>query len=208
MNRCKSCEITMKEEIMSAYRIIKRGIDFFISIVLLIPAMLLCSISALFIILETKGNPLYSQERVGLNGKRFKIYKLRSMYLDAEKDGYQWAMKNDDRITKVGYYIRKTRIDELPQLVNILKGDMAFIGPRPERPEFIKEFLQDIPDFNDRLVIKPGITGWAQVNGGYELTPKEKLEYDKYYIEHESLYLDVLILLKTIQVVFTGYGSR
>lgn len=208
MNRCKSCEITMKEEIMSAYRIIKRGIDFFISIVLLIPAMLLCSISALFIILETKGNPLYIQERVGLNGKRFKIYKLRSMYLDAEKDGYQWAMKNDDRITKVGYYIRKTRIDELPQLVNILKGDMAFIGPRPERPEFIKEFLQDIPDFNDRLVIKPGITGWAQVNGGYELTPKEKLEYDKYYIEHESLYLDVLILLKTIQVVFTGYGSR
>ena len=208
MNRCKSCEITMKEEIMSAYRIIKRGIDFFISIVLLIPAMLLCSISALFIILETKGNPLYIQERVGLIGKRFKIYKLRSMYLDAEKDGYQWAMKNDDRITKVGYYIRKTRIDELPQLVNILKGDMAFIGPRPERPEFIKEFLQDIPDFNDRLVIKPGITGWAQVNGGYELTPKEKLEYDKYYIEHESLYLDVLILLKTIQVVFTGYGSR
>ena len=193
---------------MSAYRIIKRGIDFFISIVLLIPAMLLCSISALFIILETKGNPLYIQERVGLNRKRFKIYKLRSMYLDAEKDGYQWAMKNDDRITKVGYYIRKTRIDELPQLVNILKGDMAFIGPRPERPEFIKEFLQDIPDFNDRLVIKPGITGWAQVNGGYELTPKEKLEYDKYYIEHESLYLDVLILLKTIQVVFTGYGFR
>ena len=193
---------------MSAYRIIKRGIDFFISIVLLIPVMLICSISALFIILETKGNPLYIQERVGLNGKRFKIYKLRSMYLDAEKDGYQWAMKNDDRITKVGYYIRKTRIDELPQLVNILKGDMAFIGPRPERPEFIKEFLQDIPDFNDRLVIKPGITGWAQVNGGYELTPKEKLEYDKYYIEHESLYLDVLILLKTIQVVFTGYGSR
>ena len=193
---------------MSTYRIIKRGIDFFISIVLLIPAMLLCSISALFIILETKGNPLYSQERVGLNGKRFKIYKLRSMYTDAEKDGYKWATKDDVRITKVGYFIRKTRIDELPQLVNILKGDMAFIGPRPERPEFIKEFLQDIPDFNDRIVIKPGITGWAQVNGGYELTPKEKLEYDKYYIEYESLYLDVLILLKTIQVVFTGYGSR
>ena len=193
---------------MSTYRIIKRGIDFFISIVLLIPAMLLCSISALFIILETKGNPLYSQERVGLNGKRFKIYKLRSMYTDAEKDGYKWATKDDVRITKVGYFIRKTRIDELPQLVNILKGDMAFIDPRPERPEFIKEFLQDIPDFNDRIVIKPGITGWAQVNGGYELTPKEKLEYDKYYIEYESLYLDVLILLKTIQVVFTGYGSR
>ena len=130
------------------------------------------------------------------------------MYSDAEKDGYQWAMKNDVRITKVGHFIRKTRIDELPQLLNILKGDMAFIGPRPERPEFIEKFLQDIPDFNDRIVIKPGITGWAQVNGGYELTPKEKLVFDKYYIEHESLYLDTLILLKTIQVVFTGYGSR
>ena len=193
---------------MCAYRIIKRGIDLFISIVLLIPVMLICSISALFIILETKGNPLYIQERVGLNGKRFKIYKLRSMYSDAEKDGYQWATKNDVRITKVGQFLRKSRIDELPQLINIIKGDMAIIGPRPERPEFIEEFLQEIPDFNDRITIKPGITGWAQINGGYELTPKEKLEFDKYYIEHESLYLDTLILLKTIQVVLTGYGSR
>ena len=191
--------MTMKEEIMCTYRIIKRGIDFFISIVLLIPALLLCSISALFIILETKGNPLYVQERVGLSGKRFKIYKLRSMYSDAE---------NDVRITKVGHFLRKTRIDELPQLINIIKGDMAIIGPRPERPEFFEEFLKDIPDFNDRIVIKPGITGWAQVNGGYELTPKEKLEYDKYYIEHESSRLDILIILKTIQVVFTGHGSR
>ena len=193
---------------MCAYRIIKRGIDFFISIVLLLPVMLICSISALFIILESKGNPLYIQERVGLNGKRFKIYKLRSMYSDAEKDGYQWATKNDVRITKVGQFLRKSRIDELPQLIHIIKGDMAIIGPRPERPEFIEEFLQEIPDFNDRITIKPGITGWAQINGGYELTPKEKLEFDKYYIEHESLYLDTLILLKTIQVVFTGYGSR
>lgn len=193
---------------MCAYRIIKRGIDLFISIVLLIPVMLICSISALFIILETKGNPLYIQERVGLNGKRFKIYKLRSMYSDAEKDGYQWAMKNDVRITKVGHFLRKSRIDELPQLLNILKGDMAIIGPRPERPEFVEEFLQEIPEFNDRIKIKPGITGWAQVNGGYELTPREKLEFDKYYIDHESLYLDTLILLKTIQVVLTGYGSR
>ena len=200
--------MTMKEEIMCTYRIIKRGIDFFISIVLLIPALLLCSISALFIVLETKGNPLYVQERVGLSGKRFKIYKLRSMYSDAEKDAYQWATKNDVRITKVGHFLRKTRIDELPQLINIIKGDMAIIGPRPERPEFIEEFLKDIPDFNDRIVIKPGITGWAQVNGGYELTPKEKLEYDKYYIEHECSCLDILIILKTIQVVFTGHGSR
>lgn len=193
---------------MCTYRIIKRGFDFFISIVLLIPVMLLCSISALFIILEKRGNPLYIQERVGLNGKRFNIYKLRTMYSNAEKDGYQWAMKNDVRITKVGHFLRKSRIDELPQLMNIIKGDMAIIGPRPERPEFIEEFLKDIPDFNDRIIIKPGITGWAQVNGGYELSPKEKLKYDKYYIEHESLNLDILIYIKTVQVVFTGDGSR
>ena len=193
---------------MCTYRIIKRGFDFFISIVLLIPVMLLCSISALFIILETRENPLYIQERVGLNGKRFNIYKLRTMYSNTEKDGYQWAMKNDVRITKVGHFLRKSRIDELPQLMNIIKGDMAIIGPRPERPEFIEEFLKDIPDFNDRIIIKPGITGWAQVNGGYELSPKEKLKYDKYYIEHESLNLDILIYIKTVQVVFTGDGSR
>ena len=130
------------------------------------------------------------------------------MYIDAEKDGHKWASENDDRITKVGGIIRNTRIDELPQLVNILKRDMSFIGPRPERPEFVKEFLKDIPDFNDRLVVKPGITGWAQVNGGYSLTPKEKLVLDKYYIENEGFKLDLLILLKTIIVVFTGDGAR
>lgn len=193
---------------MDVYRTMKRFTNIMLSILLIIPALPICIISSFFIILETKGNPLYIQERVGLNGTRFRIYKLRSMYSDAEKDGCKWATKDDVRITKVGHFIRKTRIDELPQLLNILKGDMAFIGPRPERPEFIEEFLQEIPDFNDRITIKPGITVWAQVNGGYELTPKEKLEFDKYYIKHESLYLDTLILLKTIQVVFTGYGSR
>ena len=151
---------------------------------------------------------MYVQERVGLNGDKFKIYKLRSMYSDAEKDGHKWAEKEDSRITKVGSIIRKTRIDELPQLINIIKGEMAIIGPRPERPEFIEEFLNEIPDFNDRLAVKPGITGWAQVNGGYELSPKEKLKYDQYYIEHENFKLDILILFKTIKVVFTGEGSR
>ena len=193
---------------MNVYRSMKRFINIILSLLLIILALPICIICSFFIILETTGNPLYIQERVGLNGTRFRIYKLRSMYSDAEKDGCKWATKDDVRITKVGHFIRKTRIDELPQLLNILKGDMAFIGPRPERPEFIEKFLQDIPDFNDRISIKPGITGWAQVNGGYELTPKEKLEFDKYYIEHESLSLDTLILLKTIQVVFTGYGSR
>lgn len=198
----------LEVDFMSIYRSVKRFINIILSILLIIPALPICIISSFFIILETSGNPLYIQERVGLNGKRFKIYKLRSMYSDAEKDGCKWATKDDVRITKVGHFIRKTRIDELPQLLNILKGDMAFIGPRPERPEFIEKFLKDIPDFNDRIKIKPGITGWAQVNGGYDLTPKEKLEFDKYYIDHESLYLDTLILSKTIQVVLTGYGSR
>ena len=193
---------------MNIYKGFKRLTDFFLSIVLLIPAIPICLISAIFIILETNGNPLYVQERVGLNGDKFKIYKLRSMYSDAEKDVHKWAEKEDSRITKVGSIIRKTRIDELPQLINIIKGEMAIIGPRPERPEFIEEFLNEIPDFNDRLAVKPGITGWAQVNGGYELSPKEKLKYDQYYIEHENFKLDVLILFKTIKVVFTGEGSR
>ena len=193
---------------MNIYKGFKRLTDFFLSIVLLIPAIPICLISAIFIILETNGNPLYVQERVGLNGDKFKIYKLRSMYSDAEKDGHKWAEKEDSRITKVGSIIRKTRIDELPQLINIIKGEMAIIGPRPERPEFIEEFLKEIPDFNDRLAVKPGITGWAQVNGGYELSPKEKLKYDQYYIEHENFKLDILILFKTIKVVFTGEGSR
>ena len=193
---------------MNIYKGFKRLTDFFLSIVLLIPAIPICLISAIFIILETNGNPLYVQERVGLNGDKFKIYKLRSMYSDAEKDGHKWAEKKDSRITKVGAIIRKIRIDELPQLINIIKGEMAIIGPRPERPEFIEEFLKEIPDFNDRLAVKPGITGWAQVNGGYELSPKEKLKYDQYYIEHENFKLDVLILFKTIKVVFTGEGSR
>lgn len=193
---------------MNIYKGFKRLTDFFLSIVLLIPAIPICLISAIFIILETNGNPLYVQERVGLNGDKFKIYKLRSMYSDAEKDGHKWAEKEDSRITKVGSIIRKTRIDELPQLINIIKGEMAIIGPRPERPEFIEEFLNEIPDFNDRLAVKPGITGWAQVNGGYELSPKEKLQYDQYYIENENFLLDLMILFKTIKVVFTGEGSR
>lgn len=190
------------------YNNIKSCIEFILSFLLLILVIPIIMLACIAIVIETRANPFYTQERVGLNGRIFKIYKLRSMYIDAEKDGHKWASENDDRITKVGGIIRNTRIDELPQLINILKRDMSFIGPRPERPEFVKEFLKDIPDFNDRLVVKPGITGWAQVNGGYSLTPKEKLVLDKYYIENEGFKLDLLILLKTIIVVFTGDGAR
>lgn len=190
------------------YRRAKRMVGLLISILFLILIIPICLIACFFIVIESSGNPIYMQERVGLNGQKFIMYKLRSMYLDAEKNGYQWAEKNDPRITKIGHFIRRTRIDEFPQIINIIKGEMSIIGPRPERPEFINEFLKDIPNFNERLAVRPGITGWVQVNGGYELTPKDKLVYDIFYINHESIKLDFLILLKTIKVIFTGHGSR
>ena len=193
---------------MKYYESIKSSIEFIFSLLLLIIAVPICILACIAIYVELRVNPIYIQNRVGLNGRVFKIYKLRSMYIDAEKDGPKWASENDERITKVGRIIRKTRIDELPQLINILKRDMSFIGPRPERPEFIKEFIKYISDFNDRLLVKPGITGWAQVNGGYSLTPKEKLEFDKYYIQNRGFKLDLLILIKTINVIFTRHGAR
>ena len=193
---------------MKYYENIRSSIEFIFCLILLMLAVPICILACIAIYIELRVNPIYTQKRVGLNGRVFKIYKLRSMYIDAEKDGPKWASENDERITKVGRIIRKTRIDELPQLVNILKCDMSFIGPRPERPELIKEFLKSIPDFNDRLLVKPGITGWAQVNGGYSLTPKEKLEFDKYYIQNRGFKLDLLILLKTIIVIFTRHGAR
>lgn len=193
---------------MKYYENIRSSIEFIFCLILLMLAIPICILACIAIYIELRVNPIYTQKRVGLNGRVFKIYKLRSMYIDAEKDGPKWASENDERITKVGRIIRKTRIDELPQLVNILKRDMSFIGPRPERPELIEEFLKNIPDFNDRLLVKPGITGWAQVNGGYSLTPKEKLEFDKYYIQNRGFKLDLLILLKTIIVIFTRHGAR
>lgn len=193
---------------MKYYENIRSSIEFIFCLILLMLAVPICILACIAIYIELRVNPIYTQKRVGLNGRVFKIYKLRSMYIDAEKDGPKWASENDERITKVGRIIRKTRIDELPQLVNILKRDMSFIGPRPERPELIEEFLKNIPDFNDRLLVKPGITGWAQVNGGYSLTPKEKLEFDKYYIQNRGFKLDLLILLKAIIVIFTRHGAR
>ena len=130
------------------------------------------------------------------------------MRIDAEKNGAQWAQKNDPRITKVGNFIRKTRIDEIPQLLNILKGDMGLIGPRPERPELTYQFNEEIPGFINRLVVKPGLTGWAQVNGGYEISPQEKLVWDLDYIKNRSILMDIKIILRTVKVVITGEGAR
>lgn len=186
----------------------KNALSFIFSILLAPFIFIVILILIPIIILDSRGNPIYIQERVGLNGRRFNLYKLRTMTVDAEKEGAQWAEKNDTRVTKVGKFLRRTRLDELPQIFNIIKRDMNFVGPRPERPIFIEEFLKTIPDFNDRLAIKPGITGLAQVKGGYDLTPKEKLVYDKEYIEKVSLKLDIIILIKTIRTVLTGEGSR
>jgi len=190
------------------FDVYQRFLDIILSVIGLLVGIPLMIIFGILIKIEDNGPITYKQERLGKGGKRFYIYKLRSMRTDAEKFGAQWAEKDDPRITKVGKFIRKTRIDEIPQLFNILKGDMSIIGPRPERPSFTEEFNQEIPGFIDRLAVKPGLTGWAQVNGGYEITPQEKLIEDIYYIKNRSILLDLKILFKTVKVVLTGDGAR
>jgi exopolysaccharide biosynthesis polyprenyl glycosylphosphotransferase len=199
-----------EEEVRTSkiYPIVKRGFEILFSIALLIFTLPVLVLTAIAIKLESPGPVFYKQERVGLNGKVFHIIKLRSMRTDAEKNGPQWAAKNDPRVTRVGKFIRKTRIDELPQLINILRGDMSLIGPRPERPVFTEQFEREIPGFKKRLMVKPGLTGWAQVNGGYDATPAEKWEMDMYYIRNQSFLLDLQILFRTVWVVISGSGAR
>jgi sugar transferase (PEP-CTERM system associated) len=158
---------------------------------------------------KIKSSVFYKQERVGLNGKLFKIIKFRSMRPDAEKDGAKWATANDTRVTRVGQFIRKYRIDELPQLLNVLRGEMSFIGPRPERPQFVEQLISEIPYYNQRHNVKPGLAGWAQLNYPYGASVEdsmEKLKFDLYYVKHQSLMLDVLILIRTVEVVLFGKG--
>jgi len=155
---------------------------------------------------------IYSQERVGLNGESFFVHKFRSMGVNAEKAGEAvWAKENDSRVTKVGEFIRKVRIDELPQIFNVLKGDMSFVGPRPERPVFVKQLTENIPYYAERHRVKPGITGWAQLcfaYGASEEDSREKLQYDLYYIKNQSLLLDLIVLIQTVEVVLFKKGSR
>jgi exopolysaccharide biosynthesis polyprenyl glycosylphosphotransferase len=169
-------------------------------------------VTAVAIRLESRGPVLYRQERVGLNGVNFKVIKFRSMRTDAEKDGKpRWASKNDDRVTRVGRFIRKVRIDELPQLFNVLMGEMSMVGPRPERQYFVDDLVSKIPYFAVRHSVKPGVTGWAQVRYEYGSTIEdsvEKLQYDLYYVKNHSLFLDLLIMLETVAVVLTGKGAR
>ena len=187
---------------------LKRSLDFIISFFLL---LLLSPILVLFCIIipiDSAGSSFFYQQRLGQNGKKFILIKLRSMGLDAEKNGPQWASKEDPRVTKIGAFIRRSHIDEIPQLINVLKGDMSLIGPRPEREYFYKEFDTFLPNFKSRLVVRPGLTGWAQVNGGYNLTPEVKLAFDLYYIKHRSLVMEIKILFQTLAIVFTGNGAR
>lgn len=188
---------------------IKRVFDIVMAIIIGIIALPFMAISAVIVRLESPGPIIYSQDRVGENGKEFKVHKFRSMRNDAEKDGAKWAQENDPRVTKFGNFMRKTRIDELPQLVNVLKGEMSFIGPRPERMVFIKELEKEIPYYNLRHMVKPGLTGWAQVMYPYGASvedARKKLEYDLYYIKHHSLYLDMVIMFMTFKTVVFGKG--
>lgn len=186
----------------------KRVFDLFFSFLVGVCVLPILLIAAVCIVIEDPGNPFYVQKRLGLMGKEFTLIKLRSMKVNAEAAGPQWAEKDDPRVTKVGHFIRKTRIDELPQLLNVLAGHMTVIGPRPERAIFVREFSLDIPEFPKRMEVKPGLTGWAQINGGYDIDPKEKLELDLYYIHHANLLLDMKILIDTVKVVFNGDGAR
>jgi exopolysaccharide biosynthesis polyprenyl glycosylphosphotransferase len=192
----------------TTHLMVRRLFDIVLAIAGLVVAFPLLVIFSIAIKLDTKGTVFYRQERVGVKGKYFKLLKLRTMEMDAETDGPRWAGINDPRVTRIGRYLRKTRIDELPQLINVLKGDMSMIGPRPERPVFTEIFNQKTPGFIKRLAIKPGLTGWAQVNGGYDITPEEKLAYDLEYIRKRNFFLDVKILLLTFKVVMTGEGAR
>lgn len=207
-NNTENIIVQKQERKFNFYKRLKRGFDIVFSSVGLILALPIVAIFCVIIRLESKGSPMFSQDRVGLDNKEFKMYKVRSMRNDAEKHGATWAAKNDERVTRVGKFIRLTRIDELPQLINVLKGDMSVIGPRPEREVFYQEFEKTIPNFRDRLEVRPGITGWAQINGGYEMSPEEKLRYDKEYIDKISIGLDLKIAFKTIWVMLTGHGAR
>jgi lipopolysaccharide/colanic/teichoic acid biosynthesis glycosyltransferase len=162
--------------------------------------------------LDSQGPILYRQERVGYRGRTFTILKFRSMRRDAEREtGPQWASKGDARVTRVGAVIRKLRIDEIPQILNVLRGDMSFVGPRPERPFFVDNLAAVIPYYNERHWVRPGITGWAQINYPYGASiedARRKLSYDLYYVKNRSIFLDFLILLQTVRVVFWNCGAR
>ena len=193
---------------------IKRVFDIFVSLIVLLVAspFLLLTIIAIWIEDGFKAPVFYSQIRVGKNGLQYKVYKFRSMRVDAEKAGNAiWASKTDSRVTRVGSFIRKTRLDEFPQIANVLNGTMSFVGPRPERPEFVEKLRQEIPYYNDRHLVKPGVTGWAQLLYPYGSSVNDSYQkqlFDMYYVKNHSFFLDCLIILQTVEVVLFGKGAR
>jgi sugar transferase (PEP-CTERM system associated) len=191
---------------------VKRVFDIIVASVLMVASLPVMLITAVLIALESPGPIFYRQERVGFAGRVFRVTKFRSMRADAECDGTpRWATSNDARVTRVGQIIRKYRIDELPQLFNVLKGDMSLIGPRPERPFFVDQLTKQIPFYTARHSVKPGLTGWAQVRYHYGASPDDaanKLQFDLYYVKNHTLFLDVIVLFETIVVVATGKGAR
>jgi len=193
-------------------RVHKRIFDMTLSLLLLILTLPLLPIIALFIKIDSQGPAFFRQVRVGELEKEFVLYKFRTMRSDAENGtGAVWAQKNDSRVTRFGKFLRKTRIDELPQLYNVLKGDMSFVGPRPERPEFVSELKKIIPYYSERHFVKPGATGWAQIRYPYGASVEdalEKLRHDLYYIKNISLFLDMMIFVETIKVMLFGRGAR
>ena len=192
------------------YRLVHRLFDIIMSIVGIAFFLLITPLVLLGNLLGNRGALFYTQTRVGKNGKTFKILKLRTMIKDAEKGGAVWAQKNDKRITKFGKFLRKSRIDEIPQFFNVFIGEMSVIGPRPERPKFVKELSEEIPFYETRHIVKPGLTGWAQVMGSYTSSEEgalEKLQYDLYYIKHRNLFMDLSIVLKTISTIVNYRGQ-
>jgi exopolysaccharide biosynthesis polyprenyl glycosylphosphotransferase len=201
-------EIT-RSTVSRYYAAVKRTIDIGMAIALLVLTSPILLIASLAILFDDGAPVVFAQERSGRHMKPFPVFKLRTMVKDAEKfSGAVFAEEDDPRITKVGRVLRKYRIDELPQLVNILKGEMSFIGPRPERPVFVEQFCAEIPGYRERFNVKPGATGLAQVSGGYATTPERKLKYDLIYMYHQNLAMDLQIIAETLRVVLTGRGAR
>lgn len=201
----------LTENSKKSYEIFKRLLDLVLAFIGLVLTAPLVPLIALIIKLESRGPVIFKQIRVGRDGNEFLAMKFRSMVADAEKNGAQWATKNDPRVTRFGRLMRKTRLDEIPQLINILRGEMSLIGPRPERPEFVEMLAKEIPFYRERLLINPGLTGWAQLlgpsYGGSKEESLEKLKFDLYYIKNRSLMLDLSIILKTLRVVLGGKGQ-
>ena len=211
---CKPSDLVFSDGFQRPYMLIlaRRLVSLLTACVLFTLALPILLIASILIKLDSKGPLFYTQERVGANGRPFKMLKFRTMRVDAEQAGQaQWAQKNDPRVTRVGKWLRRFRVDELPQILNVIRGDMGVVGPRPERPQFVEKLKQEIPYYNLRALVPPGITGWAQIRYPYAATveeAREKLQYDLYYVKHLSVLLDLVILFHTAKVVLFGRGAR